>query len=220
MYPNAGMPRDAATEDSNGRVEESHINVDARLSSIKYSSSGLGASSGKGTATPPARHIPHCVATHANPGVTANATRFSRRSSLPASRAEATLDDVRRLADQGAWHSAALQCEQLLRTDNLNSTVHFYHALVLGQLGRQDEAERSLRRAIYLDRQSVLAHYYLGLSLQSRGNARQAERSFENVVDLLQSRRDIDILADADGITAAELRRLAKMHIEILLERV
>jgi hypothetical protein len=76
-YLNARMPRDAATSDSRGSVNASPTNADALLSSIKYSSSGRGALRGKGTATPPACHIPHCVATHANPGVTANAMRSS-----------------------------------------------------------------------------------------------------------------------------------------------
>jgi chemotaxis protein methyltransferase CheR len=131
-----------------------------------------------------------------------------------------TLADVRRYADQGAWESAARCCEQLLQKDNLNSATHFYHALVLEQMGRHDQVERSLRRAIYLDRRSVLAHYYLGLFLQSRGDGRQAERSFENALELLRSRSDAGVFADADGITVAELRKLAKMHIEILRERV
>jgi chemotaxis protein methyltransferase CheR len=143
----------------------------------------------------------------------------SVRDGLPSEGAALTLADVRRLADQGAWESAAHQCEQLLKTDNLNSAVHFYHALILGQLRRQDEAERSLRRAIYLDRQSVLAHYYLGLCLQSKGDSRQAARSFQNTLDVLRLRRDTDIFADADGITVAELKKLAKAHLEILLER-
>jgi chemotaxis protein methyltransferase CheR len=131
-----------------------------------------------------------------------------------------TLADARRHADQGAWESAVRCCEQLLKQDNLNSTSHFYHALVLEQMGRHDEGQKSLRRAIYLDRQSVLAHYYLGLSLQSRGDRRHAERSFENAIELLRSREDADVFADADGITVAELRKLAQMHVGILRERV
>jgi chemotaxis protein methyltransferase CheR len=131
-----------------------------------------------------------------------------------------TLADIRRYADQGAWEIAVRACEQLLKQDNLNSKIHFYHALVLEQTGKHDEAERSLRRATYLDRQSVLAHYYLGLFLQSRGDLRRAERSFENALQLLRSRSDADIFVDADGITAAELRKLAKMHVEILRDRV
>ena len=131
-----------------------------------------------------------------------------------------TLAGVRRDTDRGAWESAASACEQLLKTDTLNATVHFYYALALQQIGKHKQAERSLRRAIYLDRQSVLAHYYLGLFLQSRGFCPQAERSFENAVDLLRSRNDTDLFADAGGISVAELRKLARMHIAILRERL
>ncbi len=149
----------------------------------------------------------------------AHRTEVSPMETLPGRSLAPTLADVRRDADRGAWEIAAHHCERLLKEDNLNSTVHFYHALVLGQMKRQDEAERSLRRAIYLDRRFVLAHYHLGLFLQSQRDSRQAARSFENTLDLLRSRRDTDIFAEGDGISVAELKNLAKMHLEILQER-
>jgi chemotaxis protein methyltransferase CheR len=127
---------------------------------------------------------------------------------------------VRRHADGGAWEAALEGCEQLLGKENLNPAVHFYHALILEHMARHSEAEQSLRRAIYLDRRFVLAHYYLGLLLQSRGDPRQAERSFKNTLDLLLPGCDADIFADADGITAAELRKLAKIQLEILGDRL
>ncbi len=140
---------------------------------------------------------------------------------IPAGRSvPLTLADARRHADRGCWEDAARCCEQLLERDNLNSAVHFYHGLILEQMKRRPAAMRSLRQAIYLDRQSVLAHYYLGLFLQSQGEPRQAQRSFENSLELLRSRGDADVFADADGITVAELRKLALRHIEILRERV
>jgi chemotaxis protein methyltransferase CheR len=130
-----------------------------------------------------------------------------------------TLDDARGHADRGAWEEAAKCCEELLAKGHMNSGVHFYQGLVLEQMGRHAQAERSLRRAIYLDRHYVLAHYYLGLFLQARGDPDQAARSFENALALLRSRSDAETFADADGITAAELRKLAAMQIETLLER-
>jgi chemotaxis protein methyltransferase CheR len=129
------------------------------------------------------------------------------------------LGDVRRYADRGEWENAARHCEELLKKDKLNSRIHFYYGLILDQMQRNAEAERSLRRAVELDRESVLPHYYLGLFLQSRGRVRHAAASFENVLKLLNLRRDADIFADADGITAADLRNLVKMHIETLRER-
>jgi chemotaxis protein methyltransferase CheR len=141
---------------------------------------------------------------------------MASRGAVPAP----ALEDVRRHADSGAWEDAIHCCEQLLANNNLNSTVHFYHALVLEQMKRHAEADRSLRRAIYLDRQSVLPHYYLGLLLQSQGDPRQAARSFENTLELLRTRPDAEVFADADGITVAELKKLASTHLEILRQRV
>lgn len=156
---------------------------------------------------PPSRHIPSVPKAPASDGAGPKL-------------ASPTLKDVRDHTDRGAWEDAARCCEQLLEKDNLNSTVHFYYALVLEQMRKHSEAERSLRRAIYLDRQSVLAHYYLGLLLQSQGDSLQAARSLENTLDLLRPRRDDEVFADADGITVADLKQLAKMHIEILRERI
>jgi chemotaxis protein methyltransferase CheR len=132
---------------------------------------------------------------------------------------DATLADVRRYADRGMWENAALCCTKLLEKDNLKAAVHFYYGLVLEQMRRHADAERSLRRAIYLDRRSVLPHYYLGLFLQSRGDPRQAAHAFKNALELLGSRRDTEIFADADGITVAEMKKLTRTHLEILSER-
>jgi tetratricopeptide (TPR) repeat protein len=104
----------------------------------------------------------------------------------------------------------------LLKKDPRNSQAHFYYGLILDQMQRGPEAERSLRRAIELDRQSVLSHYYLGLFLQSHSDLREAARLFERVLEMLNHRRDAEVFADADGMTAAELKKLVKMHIETL----
>ena len=91
-YRKARMPRASAMGASWGSAIASNTNVDALVSSMKYSSSDLGELRGKGTATPPARQMPHCTATQGNPGARRNATRCSRRSSWPASSSVATRD--------------------------------------------------------------------------------------------------------------------------------
>ena len=140
------------------------------------------------------------------------------RTADPVQRVPPTPDDVRRYADDGAWEKASQCCEELLRKDNLQPNVHFYRALVLEQMSMHQEAKASLRRAIYLDRRSVLAHYYLGLLLQSGGDQGQAAKSFENALQLLALRPDTESFPDADGITVAELKKLAAMQIESLEE--
>jgi chemotaxis protein methyltransferase CheR len=131
----------------------------------------------------------------------------------------ALLEEVRRHADRGDLESALARCAELLKQDNLNARVYFFQALILNQMDRHAEAEQSVRRTIYLDRQSVLAHYYLGLFLQSRGESPlAAARPFENALELLSSFAEDYVFVDADGITAAELKKLAETNLKILRE--
>ena len=125
-------------------------------------------------------------------------------------------ENVRGLADRGAWHEAARECRRLLESNTLDPRAHFYSAFILEQTGAVVEAGEALRHAIYLDRRFVLAHYHLGLLQQRKGNGPLAKRSFENVLELLSRRDDTESFADADGITVAELRELAKVHLEVL----
>jgi chemotaxis protein methyltransferase CheR len=104
----------------------------------------------------------------------------------------------------------------LLRSDRLNPLVHFYHGLVLEQLGRHAEAEAALRRAIYLDRRFALAHYYLGLLLHKGHEPQRAIRTFRNALDLLERLDPAHVFGDGDGLTAGDLARLTRKHLEIL----
>jgi chemotaxis protein methyltransferase CheR len=125
---------------------------------------------------------------------------------------------VRALADRGAWTEAAGACDRLLAADQLNAAAHFYRGLVLEQAGRHADAEAALRRAIYLNRGHVLAHYHLALFLQRCGRPPEAARCFRNALQLLDRAPAGDALAEGDGITAGELAKLVRMHLETLRE--
>jgi chemotaxis protein methyltransferase CheR len=124
--------------------------------------------------------------------------------------------DVCLLADRGDLEGAERCCRELLQTDRLNPIVHFYHALVAIQQGRSGQAEEALRRSLYLDRQFVLAHYHLGLLLQQQGQRQRAGRSFHNVLELLAARPADQVLPAGDGMTAADLNRLTRLHLQML----
>ena len=126
------------------------------------------------------------------------------------------LAEIRAKADRAQWRDAALCCEKLLTSNGLNPTVHFYHALVLEQIGRHAETEQALRRAIYLDRRFVLAHYHLGLLLQKRHDLPGAERHFRNTIQLLDLMDPKQAFMDADGLTVAALKQWAQTHLEVL----
>jgi chemotaxis protein methyltransferase CheR len=126
------------------------------------------------------------------------------------------LDEVRRLADRGEWRAAAAGCRALLKTDSLSAAAHFTYGLIQEQTGALAGAERSLRQAIYLQRNFALAHHHLGVCLQRNRRPKQARRAFENVLDLLKDTPGAEVLEHGDGITAAELKELARMNMEVL----
>jgi chemotaxis protein methyltransferase CheR len=181
----------------------------------------------KGTDTKPSSVTPYSVP---SPEYSAPSIEYSvpstRRAAPPACpdpvvphkepEPDIKLAAVRALADRGSWEEALNGCDRLLETDRLNPAVHFYHGLVLEQIGRHDAAEESLRKAIYLNRRFVLAHYYLGLLQQKGHRADLAAQTFRNVLRLLEQLDAGHVFEDGDGITAAELAKLTRMHVEVL----
>ena len=125
------------------------------------------------------------------------------------------LDEIKGLADQGKLEEAARCCEKLMEKDKLNPSVHLFHALVLGQMGQDEEAEKALRGAIYLDRGFVLPHYHFGLFLQKKGDSEGAVRSFSNALKLLSKMDDGQTFEDGDGISVAQLKEMAEIHLEV-----
>jgi chemotaxis protein methyltransferase CheR len=89
-------------------------------------------------------------------------------------------------------------------------------ALILEHTGPPEEAERFLRRAIYLDRGFALAHYHLARLLLARKRTQQARKAFENVLELLARQPADQVLEHGDQITASELRESVRVHLEIL----
>ncbi len=120
------------------------------------------------------------------------------------------VEGLRQLVDGGHWQAAAEYGEGLLSRNRLDPEIHFYRALIFENLGVADQTERSLRHAVYLDRNFALAHYHLGLVLKRDGQVRAAARSFGNVLKVLAATADDAIVTAGPGVTAMRLRELAR----------
>lgn len=124
------------------------------------------------------------------------------------------MERLRQLADAGDWEAAAEYARDLLVRDRLSADIHFYQALIFENLGRAGDLERSLRQAIYLDRNFALAHYHLGLALKRARKTSAAARSFENVLRTLADLPDCVTVKAGPGITVIDLKELVRMHLE------
>jgi chemotaxis protein methyltransferase CheR len=126
----------------------------------------------------------------------------------------ASLKVLRELVDCGDWEGAAEIGQQLLTQDKLNAAIYFYQAMIFENLGIPNAAERSLRQAIYLDRNFAMAHYHLGLALKRDGQMAAAARSFGNVLRILEGIAAPAQVMDGVEISASALKELAGMHLE------
>jgi chemotaxis protein methyltransferase CheR len=104
----------------------------------------------------------------------------------------------------------------MIEDDHLASGPHLFRGLVLDQMGRYDEAEASLDRAIYLDRACVLAHYHKGLLRQRNGDGPGAGRAFRNAIRVLEKLDQEKTYPEADGISSRDLADLARMQLEVM----
>jgi chemotaxis protein methyltransferase WspC len=82
----------------------------------------------------------------------------------------ADIADAVRLADQGHFVEAALQCDAYLRQHGASAKAFYLMGLVRDATGNQSEAEDYYRKAVYLDPQHHDAQIHLALLMEQRGD--------------------------------------------------
>ena len=118
---------------------------------------------------------------------------------------ESLLTRIRALADAGDTAQAWRALGEALAADPTDAGLRFYEGLLALGLGREPEAERAFRGALFIDRDFVMAHYQLGLFLNARGRPRPARRALDNALRLAQGMPPQAVLPEGDGVTAGEM---------------
>jgi chemotaxis protein methyltransferase CheR len=98
----------------------------------------------------------------------------------------------------------------------LATELHYLRALLLLGLGREGEAARAARRALYLDRSLAPAHLLLGAILQRHGDRKGAWRCYRNAHDLCADRPGDEIVPLSDDEPAGRLAEAARVQMERL----
>lgn len=135
-------------------------------------------------------------------------------ASPPAGAAEADLDEVRRRADVGDFRGAELKCREALQGRPEDPVLHFYAGLIEQALGRLPAAEDSLRRAAYLAPGFIMARYHLGLVRIARGRDEAGRKAVAAAAQLAGTLTAGERLPEGAGLTAGELRELARVQLE------
>jgi chemotaxis protein methyltransferase CheR len=145
--------------------------------------------------------------------------RASARLVASQENATTSLEDARRLSNQGKWLEASMLCERLIGRDPLDPDVHFLLALTALHRGDAAKAETALKRAIYLDPDFAFAHYHLGMAAAAQNRHEDAVRSFRNVFKSLHHTGEKSKVRSGDGVTAEDLRQYARLQLGELRER-
>jgi chemotaxis protein methyltransferase CheR len=127
----------------------------------------------------------------------------------------AALSQVRSLANRDADRAARACVELAARHPNV-AELHHLHAVLLLELGRDEEAVRAARRVTYLDRTLALGHFTLGAILWRRGDRAGARRAYRNARDLCLARPADEVVPLSDGAQAGRLAEAAAAQLAIL----
>lgn len=120
------------------------------------------------------------------------------------------LAEIRVLADAGETARAWRRLHEEIDGYATDPSLRYYEGLLALDLGREREAERALRGALFLDRGFIMAHFQLGLLLVRGGRREEAARALDNALRLAQGLPSETILPEGDGVSAARLAESAR----------
>jgi len=115
---------------------------------------------------------------------------------------------IRAFANEGKLDGALQSCEKAIAADKLNPGLHYLYAAILQENNQLDEAVTSLKRAIFLDSNFVLSYYSLGKIYQRLGNVKSANKCTENVLTILNTYSQDEILFESEGLTAGRFKEI------------
>ena len=127
------------------------------------------------------------------------------------------------LANLGDVGAAATVMADAAAQHPASPEIGFLLAVLLINLDRHSEADRALRRVLYLDRSLAAVHFTLGATLRRLGDLRESLRAYRNARDLAARRPSGEIMPLSEGEKAGRLAEAAATQVaslEVLVETV
>lgn len=145
-----------------------------------------------------------------------HASAKSPQNEQPAETAEAALETVKALANARGSAAAEAAAAQAVKRHPTSPNLHYLRAMLLLDLGREDEALTEVRRVLFLDRGLVAAHLLLGSLQRRRRNLAGAERAFRAAVRLCADLPPDAPIALVENESAGRLAEVAASELASL----
>jgi chemotaxis protein methyltransferase WspC len=139
---------------------------------------------GRGGALRPAKSTPAAPRPAVPFRRRAPSPEIARSAETPAKAApesDASLEKVRRLADEGRLREAEELANRLVETRASNAEAHYLLGVTALAAGREEEALERFQRAVYLNPHFMEALVHLSLLLEKRGRKQEADRCRERI---------------------------------------
>ncbi|MGH7435653.1 MAG: CheR family methyltransferase, partial [Polyangiaceae bacterium] len=133
---------------------------------------------------------------------------------LPDARAAALA--VRALANASGPGAAQRVASEAARRHPLVPELHLLSAVLWFDMDRYDDADRAVRRALYLDRTLAFGHFLLGLVLNRLGDPARSRRAFHNARDLCARLGRDEIVPLSDGRRVGSFLEAVTTQLDLL----
>ena len=118
---------------------------------------------------------------------------------------------ARAYANQGRLEEARGWCEKAIRLDKFNPGIHYFRAIILQEQGLIDEAVKTLKQVLYLNRNFALAHFALGNLARQQNKFQESSKYLDNTLILLKDCRPEEVLPESEGMTAGRLAEIVRI---------
>lgn len=111
------------------------------------------------------------------------------------------IEKIRLLANKGELKEALALCNEGIDNDKLSIALYSLRASIFQELEMFSDAIASLKQAIYLDPDFIMGHFALGNLFLRQEKLKQAKMHFNNVLALIKSLKNEDVIPESDGLT-------------------
>ncbi len=120
-------------------------------------------------------------------------------------------------ADQGNYPLALRLCKKLIYSQNPRVEALFIYALVLAEIGNENESLKALKRALEIEPSFSIAYLWYGNLLLKQGKVDEALNAYNKVLECIDSNGFLGILPSImDSITPQEIKKIAIDYISTL----
>lgn len=119
------------------------------------------------------------------------------------------------LANLGKLEESAKYYQNSLLINSTNKHTYFNYALVLLELNQFTEAEKCLKKSIFLDHEFVSAHYQLGLLLLRNKMHAAGIKSLRNALTIVKTKKKDHLVPEFPGLNYGRLTELLQYEIDL-----